>query len=259
MRPGRRWPAGATALALATMVGCGHGHGDPVLRWSAPARRSPRRATSCWSRPATRSGAAISRPRTPRLTRLADREHGVADPALDFWSELLALLRCEPLPRIPRSSPHDRPLADPWDGLRRLAQIERVRLAREGRPAAAPPPDGGHLKLGLGEQQMVWPVENELWTDEAPMPALVSRCVAADAPQGTPGGPDALAAPARPAGRVRGRAGVVGGRAAAAGASGEAAVAGAGGGAQHQPRRSPCRRRAARAPGADGAAEADAG
>ena len=71
-----------------------------------------------------------------------------------------------------------------------------MRLAREGRPAAAPPPDGGHLKLGLGEQQMVWPVENELWNDEAPMPALVSRCVAADAPQGTPGGPDALAAPA---------------------------------------------------------------
>ena len=134
------------------------------------------------------------------LTRLADREHGLADPALDFWSELLALLRCEPLPRIPRSSPTDRPLANPWDGLRRLAQIERVRLAREGRPAAAPPTDGGHLKLGLGEQQMVWPVENELWNDEAPMPALVSRCVAADAPQGTPGGPDALAAPAtRPA------------------------------------------------------------
>src|SRR6185369_6893336 len=128
-------------------------------------------------------------------TRLADREHGVADPALDFWSELLALLRCEPLARIPRSSPYDRPLADPWDGLRRLAQIERVRLAREGRPPAAPPQDGGHLKLGLGEQQMVWPVENELWTDEFPMPALVSRCAAANAAPGPAAGPGTRAAP----------------------------------------------------------------
>jgi len=73
------------------------------------------------------------------LTRLADRERGVPDSALDFWAELLALLRCEPLPRIPRTGPGDQPLTDPWDGLRRLAQIERVRLAREGRPAAPAP------------------------------------------------------------------------------------------------------------------------
>jgi len=54
-------------------------------------------------------------------------------------------------------------------------------------------PGGGHLALGIGAQQMVWPVENEHWTDEFPMPALVSRCVAADAPPAA-GSPDALAA-----------------------------------------------------------------
>jgi len=130
------------------------------------------------------------------LTRLADRERGVPDSALDFWAELLALLRCEPLPRIPRTGPGDQPLTDPWDGLRRLAQIERVRLAREGRPPAPAPAGGGHLTLGLGDRQMVWPVENELWTDEFPTPAVVSRCPAAEPPHGDT--PDALAAPARP-------------------------------------------------------------
>jgi hypothetical protein len=162
----------------------------------ARARRSPRRATSCWSRPATPSGAAISTAAHATLTRLADRERGVADSALDFWSELLALLRCEPLPRIPAQPVRTTAPADPWDGLRRLAQIERVRLAREGRPPAPAPAGGGHLTLGLGDQQMVWPVENELWTDEFPTPAVVSRCPAAEPPHGDT--PDALAAPARP-------------------------------------------------------------
>ena len=34
-----------------------------------------------------------------------------------------------------------------------------MRLAREGEAAPPPPAGGGHLKVGLGEQQMVWPVE----------------------------------------------------------------------------------------------------
>src|SRR5262249_41532104 len=128
------------------------------------------------------------------LTRLADREHGLADSALDYWSELLALLRCEPLAHVPRTSGHDRALNDPWDGLRRLAQIERVRLSREKRPNVTAPV-GGHLKPGLAGQQMVWPVEKERWTDELPMPAVVSRCVAppaaatADAPETIDAGP----------------------------------------------------------------------
>jgi hypothetical protein len=117
------------------------------------------------------------------LTRLADRERAVADTALDFWSEMLALLRCEPLKKIPRTGPHDRELSDPWDGLRRLAQIERVRLGRDGRaPLAAA--GGGHLKTGMNENQMVWPVERELWTDELPMPAMANHCAPAAAPTG---------------------------------------------------------------------------
>ena len=109
------------------------------------------------------------------LTRLADRERGMADSALDYWSELLALLRCEPLARIPHTGAHDPPLTDPWDGLRRLAQIERVRLSREGR-RAPPSAIGAHLKAGPGPQQMVWPVERERWTDELPMPVVLSHC-----------------------------------------------------------------------------------
>src|SRR5262249_61626811 len=94
------------------------------------------------------------------LTRLADREHGLADSALAYWWELRALLRAEPLAHVPRTSGHDRALSDPWDGLRRLAQIERVRLTREA-PATATPL-GGHLKTGVSDQQVVWPVEHEL-------------------------------------------------------------------------------------------------
>ena len=73
------------------------------------------------------------------LTRLADREQDLADSALDFWSELLALLRCEPLERMPRVGREDRVLRDPWDALRRLVQIERVRLAAERRRRPASP------------------------------------------------------------------------------------------------------------------------
>jgi len=187
--------ASALALALAAAVGCGHGHGQgrgPTVGAGAQVAETRDELLVATSDAIWRGDLVAAQ---ATLTRLADRERGLADSALDFWSELLALLRCEPLAKVPRSSAYDRPLNDPWDGLRRLAQIERVRLAREGHPTAAPPPDGGHLKLGMGEQQMVWPVENELWTDEFPMPALVSKCVTPEAAQATPGGPDALAAP----------------------------------------------------------------
>src|SRR5262249_26962299 len=101
---------------------------------------------------------------------------------------LLALLRCEPLQKAPRAIRADRDLSDPWDGLRRLAQIERVRLTREARPTAIAEV-GGHLKTGVGERDVVWPLESELWTDELPMPAIVSRCMpAAPDPKGTAGG-----------------------------------------------------------------------
>ena len=79
--------------------------------------------------------------------------------------------------------PSDRALSDPWDGLRRLAQIERVRLGREGRPPLASA-GGGHLKTGVSDNQMVWPVESELWTDELPMPAMANHCAPAAAPTG---------------------------------------------------------------------------
>ena len=75
------------------------------------------------------------------LTALADRERGQPDSALDFWSEMLALLRCEPLARVPRVSPAALPLRDPWVQLRRLVQIERVRLSR----ALPEPPKAGRM------------------------------------------------------------------------------------------------------------------
>ncbi len=114
------------------------------------------------------------------LTALADRERGRADPALDFWSELLALLRCEPLARVPRVGGGDPSLRDPWEQLRRLVQIERVRLARE-------PPEGPKTarlivrpedptRAAHGQTEVVWPVEGERWNDELPVPVLVNRC-----------------------------------------------------------------------------------
>ena len=134
------------------------------------------------------------------LTALADREHGQPDSALDFWSEMLALLRCEPLARVPRVSPAALPLRDPWVQLRRLVQIERVRLSRAlpempkaGRmmarsdgqakgPGAAPPgatqtttkvTTQGTTKVTT---EVTWPIETEHWNDELPVPVLVTRC-----------------------------------------------------------------------------------
>jgi len=169
----RRRIAAPIALALA-VAGCSHRGSGPLVGAGAPlpeTRDELLLATgdAVWRGDLTGAHAT--------LTRLADRERGMADTALDFWSELLALLRCEPLARVPRTGSGDRALSDPWDGLRRLAQIERVRLTREPRAAAAAG-SGGHLKIGPGEKELVWPVERELWSDELPMPAMVTRCAA---------------------------------------------------------------------------------
>ena len=78
------------------------------------------------------------------LTALADRERGKPDSALDFWSEMLALLRCEPLARVPLIASFEPPLRDPWEQLRRLVQTERVRLSR----ALPEPPKGARAMAG---------------------------------------------------------------------------------------------------------------
>jgi hypothetical protein len=127
------------------------------------------------------------------LTALADRERGKPDSALDFWSEMLALLRCEPLARVPHIDRGAPPLSDPWEQLRRLVQIERVRLSR----ALPEPPktvrmmarsDGQAKQSGASAKMttkmmttgvtadVTWPVEREHWNDEVAVPVLVTRC-----------------------------------------------------------------------------------
>jgi hypothetical protein len=116
------------------------------------------------------------------LTALADRERGRPDTALDFWSELLALLRCEPLGQVPRVDRRAAPLGDPWERLRRLVQIERVRLAR----AKPEPPKTARMITRLDGKpvasraagDVVWPIEREHWNDEQPVPVLVTHCEA---------------------------------------------------------------------------------
>jgi hypothetical protein len=110
------------------------------------------------------------------LTRLADRETGRPDTALDYWSELLALLRCEPLAALPQAQAMRKPLRDPWDHLRRLVQIERMRLGRGTTPARAASAAAGQTRTGEKEGGIFWPVEREHWSDELPMPAVVSHC-----------------------------------------------------------------------------------
>ncbi|HXJ23947.1 MAG TPA: hypothetical protein VMT03_27385 [Polyangia bacterium] len=113
------------------------------------------------------------------LTTLADRERKRPDRALDFWSELLALARCEPLPRVPRVSAADPPLVDPWDRLRRLVQIERVRLARNAEPPKEPPTMLTPARAAARTPgRVTWPLEPERWPDETPVPVLVERCPA---------------------------------------------------------------------------------
>jgi hypothetical protein len=198
------------------------------------------------------TGEAIWRrdlgPAAASLTRLAERETGVADPALDYWSDLLALLRCEPLLRIPRAERGAR-LDNPWDALRRLVQIERVRLARREMT------DGPTKRVTSGRtsgktseptaradvRQVAWPVEDEHWSDELPLPG--------DAEPVPGGGPGRHVRPLVAAHRARGRPGR-GRRAGAARRSpGDAAAAGPG---RHPGRRAWVRRRRARAARAPG-------
>jgi hypothetical protein len=170
-----------TVAGVASAAGCSHGRSaGPLLGGGAPVAETRDELLIATGDAVWRGDLATAH---AMLTRLADRERSVADTALDFWSEMLALLRCEPLKRIPRTGPHDRELSDPWDGLRRLAQIERVRLGREGRPPLAAA-GGGHLKTGMSDNQMVWPVESELWTDELPMPAMANHCAPPEAQTG---------------------------------------------------------------------------
>jgi hypothetical protein len=114
------------------------------------------------------------------LTALSERERGKPDSALDFWSELLALLRCEPLARVPTFKKGEAPLADPWERLRRLAQIERVRLAREQpeapRTARWLARQDGPATGAARKPEVVWPVERERWSDEQSVPLLLTRC-----------------------------------------------------------------------------------
>jgi len=166
-------------LVSLSLDGCSHGRSGPLLGAGAPVAETRDElllatGDAVWRGDLTAAHAT--------LTRLADRERGMADTALDFWSELLALLRCEPLARVPRPGSSDRALSDPWDALRRLAEIERVRLVREPRSTATESV-GGHLKTGVGERDLVWPVEHERWSDEFPMPAVVSRCAPVQATQ----------------------------------------------------------------------------
>jgi hypothetical protein len=122
------------------------------------------------------------------LTVLGDRERRQRDPELDFWSELLALARCEPLAAVPRVHGGGPPLVDPWERLRRLAQIERVRLARNPAQLAEHPAvlkDRQTERVKRLEEQappIRWPLEAEHWPDETIVPVLVNRC----APGGTP-------------------------------------------------------------------------
>jgi hypothetical protein len=170
----------ARALALFALLAAGAGCAGPAPLMGAAA---PRPATRAELLAAT--GDAVWRGDLPSanvaLGQLADREQGVADPALDFWSELVALLRCEPLARMPRPV---RDLGDGWDALRRLVQIERVRLARSG--AGALPPAAFPSEADAPAQSVIWPLEQEHWSDELPVPAAATRCAPAGAVASAP-------------------------------------------------------------------------
>jgi hypothetical protein len=109
------------------------------------------------------------------LAQLSDRELGAADNALDFWSELVALLRCEPLRRTP--SPAAGP-GDAWEQLRRLVQIERVRWLRQAQPAALAGTKPLRATPSRAPGEVIWPSEAERWSDELPRHIFVDRCPA---------------------------------------------------------------------------------
>ena len=186
----------AFAIGLASGAACaGHASGRlaaPPAPWvgaQVPAAVSRERLL-------TETGEAVWRgdlvTAEVALTALADRERGQPDSALDFWSEMLALLRCEPLARVPKVSPAALPLRDPWVQLRRLVQIERVRLSRA---LPEPPKTGRAMTRSDGQTkgpgastpgttkvttevttEVSWPIESEHWSDEQAVPVLVTRC-----------------------------------------------------------------------------------
>ncbi|HVY41116.1 MAG TPA: hypothetical protein VHM31_24435 [Polyangia bacterium] len=172
--------AGAALVLLAAGVsGCRHG-GAAGARLGAAIPVEPSRDALLDD-----AGSAIRNGRYQAagiaLTAVADRERGRRDPELDFWSELLALARCEPLVRVPRVTADDPPLADGWDRLRRLVEIERLRLARNPRQMAQKPAlleDGGTAAASSTRlpAQIRWPLEAERWPDETIVPVLIDRC-----------------------------------------------------------------------------------
>ena len=134
------------------------------------------------------------------LLEVADREVRRNDPELDYWSELVALLRCEPMRSSPRAS---RTLVGPWDQLRRIVQLERLRLPVPADVSElGPPPSPGEKDtqapapaVPLVGQAIavrpppagaeVWPIETERWPDEAPATRKVSDfCRGPDTPAG---------------------------------------------------------------------------
>jgi hypothetical protein len=182
----------ALAVGFASVAACagqarGHLAGPPAPWVGAQVPAAVSR-----ERPLTQTGEAVWHgdlvTAEVALTALADRERGQPDSALDFWSEMLALLRCEPLARVPQVSPAGLPLRDPWVQLRRLVQIERVRLSR----ALPEPPKTGRMMArsdgrakGSGASteataqvttEVTWPIESEHWNDEQAVPVLVTRC-----------------------------------------------------------------------------------
>ncbi len=194
-----RVPLGSALLALlASGSGCaGHARGQlaapPWVGARVPAAALRERLLDEAGEAVWRGDLAAAE---VALTALADRERGRPDSALDFWSEMLALLRCEPLGRVPQVYRGDPPLSDPWEQLRRLVQIERVRLSRAlpvlpkvARPMARmiAQSDGRAVRSGASAEvtagltaEITWPVEREHWNDEVAVPLLVTRCPLAD-------------------------------------------------------------------------------
>ncbi|HVT09739.1 MAG TPA: hypothetical protein VHO67_19895 [Polyangia bacterium] len=170
---------GSAALLLLAGVVAGCGHAGPRIGAAVPAEPS-RDALLDGAAGAIRNGryqsAGIA------LTAVADRERGRRDPELDFWSELLALARCEPLLRVPRVTAADPPLVDEWDRLRRLVEIERLRLARNPAQIAKKPGPLADQRASTAatsqrrDDQIRWPLEAERWPDETIVPVLVDRC-----------------------------------------------------------------------------------
>jgi hypothetical protein len=179
------------ACGLVALAGCAGG----PLRTVADARETRR------ARAAAEEGrVAPERPRSAELAagaaaiwsgrlgdaqrallEVADREVGRSDAALDYWSDLLALLRCDSVRASLRPSVS---LRGDWDRLRRLVQIERLRMEDASlKPAGAPPvaaPASRALAVNAPPRGVLsWPVEAERWDDEAPAEtSIVDHCAA---------------------------------------------------------------------------------